>query len=104
MKNGNLRFRGFGRSLAVLVTLSGVLLLATSTATAQDFPGEIIGVGELPPILSGPYRIQVGDVLDIQFFKTIELNQTRTVGPGSQYSACCANNRGSVSDSQATTG
>ncbi len=36
---------------------------------------------ELPPILSGPYRIQVGDVLDIHFFKTVDLNQTRTVGP-----------------------
>ncbi len=81
MKNGDARFRGFGRFLTVLVMLYGVLLLATMPVTAQDFPGEIVGVGELPPILSGPYRIQVGDVLDIQFFKTIEMNQTRTVGP-----------------------
>jgi protein involved in polysaccharide export with SLBB domain len=60
-----------------------VLLLGTSPAGAQQdqFPGEIVGVEEMPSILSGPYRIQVGDVLDIQFFKTIELNQTRTVGP-----------------------
>jgi len=81
MKNGNARFRGFGRSLAGLVMLCGVLLLGTPAVTAQDSPGEIVDVGELPPILSGPYKIQVGDVLDIQFFKTIEMNQTRTVGP-----------------------
>ncbi|MFC2144407.1 polysaccharide biosynthesis/export family protein [Acidobacteriota bacterium] len=81
MKNGNARFLGFGRFITVLVVFCGVLLLATTPATAQDFPGEIVGDGELPPILSGPYRIQVGDVLDVQFFKTIELNQTRTVGP-----------------------
>ena len=83
MKIGNARSCGFSRSLTVIVLLCGVLLLATSSATAQqeDFPGEIVGVGELPPILTGPYRIQVSDVLDIQFFKTIELNQTRTVGP-----------------------
>ncbi len=83
MKNGNAQIRGFGRSLKVLVFVSSVLLLATSPVMAQqeNFPGEIVGVGELPPILSGPYKIQVGDVLDIQFFKTIELNQTRTVGP-----------------------
>ena len=81
MKDGNARFRGFGRPLTVLGMLCGVLLLATSPAMAQDFPGEIVGAGELPPILSGPYRIQVGDVLDISFFKTIDLNETRTVGP-----------------------
>jgi protein involved in polysaccharide export with SLBB domain len=81
MKNGNVRFCSFGRPLTALMILSGVLLLATSPAMAQDFPGEIVGAGELPPILSGPYKIQVGDVLDIQFFKTVDLNQTRTVGP-----------------------
>jgi len=83
MKNCSAQFRGFDRSLTVLVVVCGVLLLSTTLAMAQqeDFPGEIVGVGELPPILSGPYGIQVGDVLDIQFFKTIELNQTRTVGP-----------------------
>jgi protein involved in polysaccharide export with SLBB domain len=81
MKNGNALFRGFGRSLTALVVFCGVLLLATPPAAAQDFPGEIVGVGEMPPILSGPYKIQVGDVLDVQFFKTVDLNQTRTVGP-----------------------
>lgn len=83
MKNGNARFRGIGRSLLVLASVCGVFLLGTSPVVAQesDFPGEIVGSGDLPPVLSGPYRIQVGDVLDVQFFKTIELNQTRTVGP-----------------------
>jgi protein involved in polysaccharide export with SLBB domain len=83
MKNGNARFRSFGGSWRVLVTFCGVLLLATSPATAQQGaqPGEIVGADQLPPILSGPYRIQVGDVLDISFFKSIDLNETRTVGP-----------------------
>ena len=70
MKNGNARFRGFGRFLTMLVILCGVLLLTTMPATAQDFPGDIVGAGELPPILSGPYRIQVGDVLDVQLSLT----------------------------------
>ena len=82
MKNGNVRFFGSGRSWSVLMLIAVVLALGTFPAMAQqDFPGEIVGAGQLPPVLSGPYKIQVGDVLDVQFFKTVELNQTRTVGP-----------------------
>jgi len=31
--------------------------------------------------MSDSYRIQVGDVLDIAFFKAMDMDQTRTVGP-----------------------
>jgi protein involved in polysaccharide export with SLBB domain len=40
----------------------------------------------LPEPSEGPYRIQVGDVLEVSFFKTVELNRTRTVGPDGQIS------------------
>ncbi len=83
MKIGDARFCGFGRFLTALMVFCIVLLLASSPVMAQQsgFPGEVVGAGDLPPILSGPYRIQVGDVLDISFFKTVELDQVRTVGP-----------------------
>ena len=71
MKNGNVRFCIPGRPFTALMLFCCVLLLPTLHTAAQEFPGEIVGAGELPPILSGPYRIQVGDVLDVQFFKTI---------------------------------
>ncbi|HXV64078.1 MAG TPA: polysaccharide biosynthesis/export family protein [Vicinamibacteria bacterium] len=46
---------------------------------AQEEPA---GGAELPASSSmPPYTILVGDVLDINFFNTPQLNQTRTVGP-----------------------
>ena len=85
MKNGDVRARGKGDSWTwtMFVLVCGVLSMITQPAAAQqqDFPGEIVGVGKMPPILSGPYRIQVGDVLAVEFFKTIDMNQIRTVGP-----------------------
>jgi protein involved in polysaccharide export with SLBB domain len=58
-------------------------MAATNPAAAQQkpLPGELVGAGQLPPVLSGPYRIQVGDELAISFFKTTDLDQTRIVGP-----------------------
>jgi polysaccharide export outer membrane protein len=52
-----------------------------SMAQQGNPDGEIVNVNGLPPVLTGPYRIQVGDVLDINFFKTTDFNQTSTVGP-----------------------
>jgi protein involved in polysaccharide export with SLBB domain len=57
------------------------LTAGVSMAQQGNPEGEIVNVNGLPPVLTGPYRIQVGDVLDIAFFKTVDLNQTRTVGP-----------------------
>jgi len=67
---------------AVCLFFVPVVLTAGMSMAQQGNPeGEIVNVNSLPPILTGPYRIQVGDVLDIAFFKTIEMNQIRTVGP-----------------------
>jgi len=52
-----------------------------SMAQQGNLEGEIVSPGSLPPVLTDHYRIHVGDVLDIAFFKTVELDQTRTVGP-----------------------
>jgi hypothetical protein len=51
MNNGDALFRGIGRPLTLLVSVCGVLLLGISPAMAQQeqFPGEIVGVGEMPP-------------------------------------------------------
>jgi protein involved in polysaccharide export with SLBB domain len=82
MKNGDARIRGIDRYWIVFAVAIGVLFLTSPATFAQEgFPGELVGVGEMPPIMDGPYKIQVGDVLEIEFFKTIDLNQTRTVGP-----------------------
>jgi protein involved in polysaccharide export with SLBB domain len=42
---------------------------------------EQVEVTSLPPAVTGPYRTVVGDVLEILFYRTSELNQTQTVGP-----------------------
>ena len=58
MRNSDVRVRGCGDSWTwtVFVLVCGVLSMITQPAAAQqnDFPGEIVGVGEMPPILSGP--------------------------------------------------
>jgi protein involved in polysaccharide export with SLBB domain len=51
------------------------------TAQEQKLDGELVNTGDLPPVLSDSYRVQVGDVLDISFFRAIDMDQTRTVGP-----------------------
>lgn len=62
---------------AVLLTMASVPLFGQQ----QEFDGELVEPADMPMILSGPYRIQVGDELDISFFKTTDLDQARTVGP-----------------------
>ena len=58
-----------------------ILTAGTSVAQKGNLEGELVNVRDLPSILSGQYRISVGDVLDIGFFKAIDMSQTRTVGP-----------------------
>lgn len=43
--------------------------------------GEVSKASPSLTAVSEPYQIEVGDVLEISFFKTPQLNQTRTVGP-----------------------
>jgi protein involved in polysaccharide export with SLBB domain len=63
--------------VAVAVTLGS----STSFAAGKKLESRVVSADELPPIHSGIYRIQVGDVVSVNFFKTASLNQTLTVGP-----------------------
>ncbi len=36
---------------------------------------------DMPPVVTGPYTINVGDELSFEFFKTTDLDQERVVGP-----------------------
>lgn len=77
------RILGFA-ALAACGLVIAAAVPGTAAAQEKDFPGEIVGAEQLPPVLSGPYRIQVGDVLSITFFKTQDMNQEVTVGPDGQ--------------------
>lgn len=61
-----------------VVLLSQLMLLACPWQIhAQD----LAPVGQLPQVVTSPYRVQPGDVMQIKFFKTTQLNQTAPVGP-----------------------
>jgi polysaccharide biosynthesis/export protein len=51
-----------------------------STVGAEQLPAAT-SARSLPDPSPSPYRVRIGDVLEITFFGTTELNQTRTVGP-----------------------
>jgi len=68
------------RWAAVLVLAAG-LVIGAGPAAAEKGSTQIVAPEDLPPVLTGPYRIHVGDVLDISFFKTTDFNQRSTVGP-----------------------
>ena len=61
------------RSLRVSGFLGGLAVVSAALCVAQEHA--------VAPADPGPYRVQVNDVLEILFFKSSELNQTRTVGP-----------------------
>lgn len=69
---------GLSWTLAV-VSLTCLAMLMTTHAIAQE-PMMVPSQG-LPPVLTGPYKINVGDVLAIDFYKTTDFSQTSTVGP-----------------------
>jgi protein involved in polysaccharide export with SLBB domain len=68
-----------------VVLLVAVFVACAATtelqAASKELEARVVPADELPPIYSGIYRIQVGDVLNVNFFKTTQLNQTLTVGP-----------------------
>jgi protein involved in polysaccharide export with SLBB domain len=58
------------------------LLATTGTAADKLMSAEaIVPAPQLPPVLTQAYRINVGDVLGIDFYKTTEFSQEATVGP-----------------------
>lgn len=62
----------------VVMVISLIVLVTTPAAGQQQ---TMVSVQDLPPVLTGPYKINVGDVLAIDFYKTTEFSQTSTVGP-----------------------
>ena len=75
----NNRTVGRGTAGLFIVVLFGQLFgfMAPSAGLAQT----LVPVAELPPVVSEAYTVQVGDVLNVNFFKTTDLNQEVTVGP-----------------------
>jgi polysaccharide export outer membrane protein len=55
--------------------------MPVAVSDAFDGQSNYVAADGLPPIYTGLYRIQVGDVLNVNFFKTTQLNQTLKVGP-----------------------
>lgn len=79
MKAGDQQRKRMRLAHPVLVVLIGLAVLGGSPCSGQETL--IVAPQDLPPVLTGPYTIHVGDVLDISFFKTTDFNQTTTVGP-----------------------
>lgn len=79
MKAGDLQRERMRLAHPVLVVLIGLAVLVGSPCSGQETL--IVAPQDLPPVLTGAYRIHVGDVLDVSFFKTTDFNQTTTVGP-----------------------
>ncbi len=65
---------------AVLAALVIGLMAATAPVCIAQAPG-LVHPSALPDVVTGPYKIAVGDVLEINFFKATQMSQTRTVGP-----------------------
>lgn len=69
------------RTAALVICLSLLCVLVTGPSGASDQVSNYVTADKLPPIYTGLYRIQVGDTLSVNFFKTTQLNQTLKVGP-----------------------
>lgn len=73
---------GFRQSRFRLLTCATFFLLMSAAPTPWAVEGElIVPASQLPPVLTDAYRLTVGDVLEISFFKSTDYNQTATVGP-----------------------
>jgi protein involved in polysaccharide export with SLBB domain len=59
-----------------------ILFVLAAPCTAKEPTGiQIVPPDQLPPVVTGPYEVSVGDVLNVDFFKATEMSQERTVGP-----------------------
>jgi len=63
-------------STVVLAGLFALLLGACATSGPA-----IVPASTLPPPSAEPYRVRIADVVEVAFFRTPELTQTRQVGP-----------------------
>lgn len=64
----------------VMALMWGGLLALAMGACAASGPA-IVPVATLPPPPAEPYRLRIADVVEVAFFRTPELTQTRQVGP-----------------------
>jgi len=65
---------------AIVVAIVCLGALAASTPARAQAP-QLVDPKALPEVVSGPYKVAVGDVLEINFFKATQMSTTRTVGP-----------------------
>lgn len=77
---------GVGLGRRTRASINGLLFLSLGllgTACSYRSPS-MVATPDLPPMERAPYRVRVADVLNVSFFKTTTLNQTRTIGPDGQ--------------------
>ncbi|MCU0234659.1 MAG: polysaccharide export protein [Thermoanaerobaculales bacterium] len=68
-------------AIAPVLAVCFLVALPSGAALGAEPQSNYVAADQLPPIYTGLYRIQVGDVLNVNFFKTTQLNQTLKVGP-----------------------
>jgi len=73
--------RAFTVRHAAAVTIVFCLGVVATAIPALAQAPQMVDPKALPDVVSGPYKIAVGDVLDINFFKATQMSTTRTVGP-----------------------
>jgi len=78
MKIRSLASTAIGFAVVVTIACLGVL---TAAIPALAQAPQMVDPKALPEVVSGPYKVAVGDVLDINFFKATQMSTTRTVGP-----------------------
>ena len=76
-----LRERHGALTLTRAASLLLVLFSLTSTACSYRSPAMLASPTDLPPVSTEPYQVRVADTLDIGFFQSETLNQSRKVGP-----------------------
>jgi protein involved in polysaccharide export with SLBB domain len=83
MKRPHIESDRTGSTVQLVGILIALLVVMSAPCAAQEprVGGELVSAGELPRGLLERYTIQVGDVLDVTFFKTESMNQQVTVGP-----------------------
>jgi polysaccharide export outer membrane protein len=74
------RLRPITVRFAVVVTILCLGAVAASTAARAQAP-QLVDPKALPEVVTGPYKVAVGDVLEINFFKATQMSTTRPAGP-----------------------
>jgi polysaccharide export outer membrane protein len=72
--------RSITARVAVVVAIVCLGALAAPTPARAQAP-QLVDPKALPEVVTGPYKVAVGDVLEINFFKATQMSTTRTVGP-----------------------